>query len=159
MFFVYFIECVGHDFVKIGYSKSVHARLRSLRPSTPFPLKCVGFVITKSRALEKMFHRRFRSQHYKGEWYHKTGALKEFLETTFSKFDYEKIYNEVYQPELARQLSVFLKSNRKRLNSWRNNLEALGADYVTAANWRYLNATPSPEILEATRRTLLEARA
>lgn len=75
---VYFIECVGAQAVKIGWSVDPFERLAHLQTGSPFELK---MLLTRSGGdeEERQLHRRFA--HLRGEWFRMAGGLAEYLNT------------------------------------------------------------------------------
>lgn len=57
---VYFIECVGHDLMKIGFSDShPKARFRDLQIACPFELRIVATIQGATVRDEKALHKKF----------------------------------------------------------------------------------------------------
>jgi hypothetical protein len=79
---IYFIEAVGLDRVKIGYTsgESVERRLLALKTASPVPLKVVG-VIEGTQKQERRLHRKYAAHRVCGEWFTVTGELKAYLAT------------------------------------------------------------------------------
>ena len=78
---VYFIEAVGAERVKIGFTRgSAASRLRHLRTSCPFPLRVLGWT-AGTMGTESRFHERFESARVmpKLEWFHYTKELRRFI--------------------------------------------------------------------------------
>ncbi len=80
---VYFIEAIGTDRVKIGYtsSQTAEARLRDLQTAAPFELRLLA-ALSGSLAVERYLHRRFASERILpcAEWFHLRGDLATFLD-------------------------------------------------------------------------------
>jgi hypothetical protein len=75
---VYFAR--AGDFVKIGFtSGDPKARLKSLQTGTPLAIKLLHFDPKLTRTDEKRLHHSHRADHFKGEWFHYRGDLKEFI--------------------------------------------------------------------------------
>jgi hypothetical protein len=66
-------------FIKIGYSKDPHDRLKTI--NTAIPGECeLLFSIPGSIKLERRVHDLFRPCHYQKEWFFLCGKLKRFIE-------------------------------------------------------------------------------
>ena len=66
---VYLILDGSTGCVKIGRSKDVGARFRTLQTSSPSKLEILR-VVEGGPAVEKWMHRRFSDYHHRGEWFH-----------------------------------------------------------------------------------------
>jgi len=66
---VYFIEAVGLDLVKIGYTEELIRRFKQIRTSCPVPIQLVGFM-NGDRSLESHLHRQYKDFRREGEWFH-----------------------------------------------------------------------------------------
>lgn len=79
---VYFLK--AGDYIKIGLSKDVHARIESFKTSNPYKIKIVGIMphLTKKRAfeVEKKLHNYFSHIRSNREW---------FCLPNFSCYDHE----------------------------------------------------------------------
>lgn len=73
---VYFVR--DGDFVKIGYSVDVLARIKTLQTSTTRELRLIHYVPGR-QSDEAAFHRRFKEYRRQGEWFVLAGELAEFL--------------------------------------------------------------------------------
>jgi hypothetical protein len=76
---VYFIEAVGSNQVKIGYSKNVKSRLRSLQTGSPFELILLG-VVPGSMSLELDLHKEFDCYRQQGEWFSVSDEIISYVE-------------------------------------------------------------------------------
>lgn len=76
--FVYFIEAVRTDKVKIGVAKNPKDRLKALSTGSPIPLKLLG-VMPGDLKLEKEIHLRFKQCRSDGEWFFLSIDLKRFI--------------------------------------------------------------------------------
>lgn len=75
---VYFIEAVGADRVKIGYTDKDHPapRLKNFVTSSPYPLKLLGFVRCENAAdYEDVVHDLLNPDKLHNEWFEKAAAL------------------------------------------------------------------------------------
>lgn len=71
---VYFIEAVGLDLVKIGYTADLTERLRKLAPGCPARLRLLG-TVPGGLQIERHYHERLASCRTRGEWFRKSPAL------------------------------------------------------------------------------------
>lgn len=88
--FVYFIEAVGCNRVKIGHTTNLLIRLKKLQQHAPFELKVLLSIRLKSgifqggnfslEELETELHERFREFRIIGEWFHLSGVILQFIE-------------------------------------------------------------------------------
>lgn len=76
--FVYFIEAVGLDRIKIGKADDVDRRLSQLKTGTPCELRLLK-KLPGSVELERSFHSRFSSLRLNGEWFHAAQPLRNFI--------------------------------------------------------------------------------
>ena len=79
MTWVYFIEMVGHDFIKIGRAKDVQSRLSSIQSSNPYKLELIASFFFFGHA-EKMLHEMFAEHRERGEWFRKNDDLMSFID-------------------------------------------------------------------------------
>ena len=78
---VYFIEAIGFDRVKIGWTtKPAQERVKALKTSSPCDLVLLGTMPAKDQLAEKLVHERFSSIRIVGEWFEKTTELLAFVE-------------------------------------------------------------------------------
>jgi hypothetical protein len=78
--YVYFIEAVGADRVKIGYSaNTLPVRLNSIRTMSPIETRLLGYQ-KGSRQLESALHARFASARRIGEWFTITPEIQQYIE-------------------------------------------------------------------------------
>lgn len=79
---IYFLRSsCANGFIKIGLARDLWQRIDALQPGSPYQLKLVR-VLPGGRAEERALHERFRSAHYRGEWYRPTEELLRFLITS-----------------------------------------------------------------------------
>jgi len=64
----YFIGNIEHGLVKIGYSRSVVARLHRLRSGSLYPLSIL-VTLTGADERERYYHKRFHASAIGGEWF------------------------------------------------------------------------------------------
>ncbi|MBD7992813.1 GIY-YIG nuclease family protein [Ochrobactrum sp. Sa2BUA5] len=74
--YVYFLR--SGDTVKIGFSRSVPKRVKSLSAATPHETEVLK-VIPGTNQTERYFHTHFRAYRQKGEWFRLEGDLAAFL--------------------------------------------------------------------------------
>lgn len=74
---VYFIRCV--DFVKIGFTYDVRARLETLQAATPYELELLD-SFPGQEADEKSLHSRFADYRVRGEWFRLAPEILEYIE-------------------------------------------------------------------------------
>lgn len=77
---VYFVR--AGQFIKIGFSCDVRARVDSFRIGCPYEIELLGTVLGGAKK-EHEFHRRFRDLHYRGEWFRLDGELAEYVREEF----------------------------------------------------------------------------
>jgi hypothetical protein len=63
---IYFLESLGD--IKIGFSKSVHRRLKTLATASPTPFLVIG-TIDGSKQLERAIHKTLAQYRKGGEWF------------------------------------------------------------------------------------------
>ncbi len=74
--FIYFIEAVGCNRIKIGLAGNVRKRMADLQIASPFPLKLLA-QIPGSRRLESLLHRQWSEYWLIGEWFGGCDALRQ----------------------------------------------------------------------------------
>ena len=75
---VYFVQDED-GFIKIGYSENVKKRLAHLQTSSRQKLSLIGSV-NGDKNLESLFHRVFRDERVRGEWFRPSKRLLSFIE-------------------------------------------------------------------------------
>jgi Meiotically Up-regulated Gene 113 (MUG113) protein len=88
---IYFIEAVGADAVKVGYTAAdsrgqggkvgVEARLAGLRTGCPFPLRVLKLV-EGGPPTEKKLHRMWAAHRLEGEWFRLSAIAKDLASIT-----------------------------------------------------------------------------
>lgn len=73
---VYFIE--AGNFVKIGYTYSPISRVRRMMTDSPFELRVLHAEFGTLK-WERTLHRQFASFRVRGEWFHKSAEILEFI--------------------------------------------------------------------------------
>lgn len=76
--FVYFIQNDEAGPIKIGYAKSVAARLSDLQCATPYPLYLLGYI-RGSRHTEVSLHDKFAAFRLCGEWFKPEPELTKYI--------------------------------------------------------------------------------
>jgi hypothetical protein len=76
---VYFIEAVGLERVKIGYTEALVSRLAHLQISSPVRLRVLA-VVKGNRELEAKFHSRFAALRLHGEWFQMGKAIRKLID-------------------------------------------------------------------------------
>ncbi len=76
--FVYFVEALGLDMVKIGAARDVDRRLRQLQVGCPVELKLLAQT-SGGEIAEVALHRRFEKSHVRGDWFRKDNEISAFL--------------------------------------------------------------------------------
>jgi hypothetical protein len=66
---IYFVQCTGTRYIKIGYSENPRARLSSLQTGSASELQLLN-IIDGNRDKERELHEQFRHLRVKGEWYY-----------------------------------------------------------------------------------------
>jgi hypothetical protein len=85
---LYFVESQCQEkFIKIGIASNIHERLSKLQISTPYELKLLKLVKDAAH-LEREIHKEFASSRVRGEWFSRSPALLELI-------------NSFPEPELA----------------------------------------------------------
>jgi hypothetical protein len=77
--YVYFLR--SEDHIKIGYAVDVAARMKELQCGNPARLQLLG-VIAAAPADERAMHQRFSESREEGEWFRRSRALLDFIEST-----------------------------------------------------------------------------
>ena len=76
--FVYFVRCLGTEFVKIGKARNVETRLNSLQTGCPFDLALMFKIRCDSEKaayeLEGKLHKMFGEQRRRAEWFKIRGS-------------------------------------------------------------------------------------
>jgi hypothetical protein len=79
--FVYVIGIEGdNSAVKIGFASKIEDRLSTLQTASHHELKVLA-VIEGSPKEEKDLHRKFASDHIRGEWFRRTEAIESFVDS------------------------------------------------------------------------------
>lgn len=76
--YVYFIEGIGLQRIKIGKARDPKQRLKQMQTSSPVPLRLLGTVAGTTH-LEKRLHKEFASLRTEGEWFRATKELRDYI--------------------------------------------------------------------------------
>lgn len=76
---LYVIKCC--DYYKIGTTKNLTERIRTIQSGNPFPLELVYYGVGEGET-ENYWHYTFEDKHHKGEWYMLTKEDIEFIKET-----------------------------------------------------------------------------
>lgn len=76
--FVYFIEAVGLDRIKIGKADDVGRRLQQLKTGSPCALNLIK-AVPGGHSLEAKLHSEFAGLRIKGEWFHAGKSLTDYI--------------------------------------------------------------------------------
>lgn len=111
---VYFIEAIGLNLVKVGYTESFETRFNALSTSCPVPIKIIYIwdFPNASRLHEQYFHKKFKEQHNHNEWFRKEGLLLDFIHYR-RPFDFWDDYGtERIIGEMERTIKIGAKNER-----------------------------------------------
>lgn len=125
--FVYFVEEIGNDRVKIGFSTCPWKRLSGLKTAVSRELRLL-WVFVGTRENEDYFHWLFQNHRVRGEWFVLSSVVAGFRHygidpDLFQKPERDRIADvpagpkrrsEVLDPEVYRREESFLVRNRKR---------------------------------------------
>lgn len=94
---VYFIEAVGLDLVKIGYTEELIRRFKEIRTSCPVQIRLLGFL-PGDKALEANLHRQYKQFRGEGEWFRLSQQVmdnwREHLESQIRSINYGAMYRD-----------------------------------------------------------------
>lgn len=94
---VYFIQDITHQGpIKIGVSRNVEKRLKSLQNASPLKLKCLG-IIAGGRDLERTLHIRFAPSRLHGEWFSPEKKLLQYIRKYAISLNSSKL---MYRPKI-----------------------------------------------------------
>jgi hypothetical protein len=82
---VYFIECVGHRLVKIGFTDDLDARVKKLQCGCPYQLRLVGSIWFSKPRLERQLHKKFRHLRVRREWFRFEKPIEDYIEANTRK--------------------------------------------------------------------------
>lgn len=130
--FVYFIEELGRDLVKIGYSKNPWVRLSSLRSGHPSELR-MKWLFEGTRATERYFHWLFQNHRVRGEWFELGAVIAGFRHYGVDPDTFPVPNRQIFMPsplksEMSfreRRLQQFREARRARSPRKPLNLEKI----------------------------------
>ncbi len=76
--FVYFIEAVGCNAIKIGFSRNPERRMADMQTDCPARLQLLA-IKEGTRRLESQVHQAFANLHLRGEWYRGDETLDRYI--------------------------------------------------------------------------------
>lgn len=77
---IYFIEALGLNLVKVGYTESLEARVNTLATACPMPIRIVYYrQCGVDRELERYYHYKFEHLRHHNEWFRKEGLLHDVI--------------------------------------------------------------------------------
>lgn len=74
--FIYFMR--AGEFVKIGRSKQWKLRMREMQTGSPYTIVPLLVIVADAKT-ERELHRRFKADHFRGEWFHNSPKLNAFI--------------------------------------------------------------------------------
>lgn len=123
---VYFIEAVGLDLVKIGYTADLTERLRKLAPGCPAPLRLLG-TVPGGLQIERHYHERLAASRARAEWFHKSPAL----DAVIASLDKPEPPPKRVNPRIAR-MNAHYEANAERLFREWDEKRKIKAEQVAA---------------------------
>ena len=79
---VYFMEAVGLDRVKIGYTEWIQSRVSSMGSDCPYPIRLAAYIPGADRKMERSLHRQFAKCRARGEWFEYTAEIANFIKSS-----------------------------------------------------------------------------
>lgn len=94
---IYFILDECSNSVKIGYTtlKGLKKRIETLQIGTPNELRLLG-ATWGDKKIEKQLHEKFHYSHIRGEWFHYTKELEEFIAECWDFRIIESLKSKMY---------------------------------------------------------------
>ncbi len=94
---IYFILDECSNSVKIGYTtiKGLKKRIETLQIGTPNELTLLG-ATWGDKKIEKQLHEKFHYSHIRGEWFHYTKELEEFIAECWDFRIIESLKSKIY---------------------------------------------------------------
>lgn len=80
--FVYFVR--AGEFVKIGQSTRWKDRVNEMQVGSPYTIIPLLVLVGPPR-LERELHKRFWTDHFRGEWFHMGPAIRRFIKDSLPK--------------------------------------------------------------------------
>jgi len=107
---IYFIQAGKNGPIKIGYTETnVHERLKQLQTACPYELKLL-WCIEGSQQEESNIHDRFGYEKVRGEWFHPSRLLLNFIEE-----DAKNIWEIEYANLMGRGCLLAISESKKEL--------------------------------------------
>jgi hypothetical protein len=107
--FIYFVR--SGEFIKIGQSRNWRRRVEGMQVGSPHTL-IVLLVLKDEPSLEGKLHNWFRTDHYRGEWFHSGPGLlayiKKRLPECVSKSDERELRKPTDWDEVTRDRPIVL---------------------------------------------------
>lgn len=101
---IYFLLAPKAKAVKIGYSKDVDSRIRTLQTGNHETLQLLG-TIEGTMQLERLIHDELKRYRVIGEWFDFKRPIRAFVETCISTGDWVKARTVWTLPDVARRPS------------------------------------------------------
>jgi len=80
--FIYFLR--AGEFVKIGQSSRWKSRMATMQTGSPYTIVPL-LVLIDEPGLERKLHKRFRADHFRGEWFHMGPAVVAYIKGSLSR--------------------------------------------------------------------------
>jgi hypothetical protein len=108
---VYFILDTGNKLIKIGFSKSVEARLNNLQMGNINALRLLA-VCEGARTEENQLHKKFAKHRVRSEWFKDCEEIRDFI-ATLPPYCKNSLFNQdvVWTPRAALRLAMVLPSS------------------------------------------------
>jgi len=78
-YFTYFIRQVGTGFIKIGRAADPLQRIRALQGCCPQDVELLLVLPDSGETRERVLLERFRTSHFRAEWYYETDEILSFV--------------------------------------------------------------------------------
>lgn len=102
--YVYFITWGENNPVKIGWSRVLESRLKTLQTSFPYDLEIRKVLPADSEQLEAQLHRYLANYRMRGEWFRQSGRVKSVMESAWDNEnlpDPEKVLHNMMPAHLS----------------------------------------------------------
>lgn len=80
--FIYFLR--AGEFVKIGKSKRWKSRMSNMQVGSPYTIVPL-LILVGPPIIEKKLHNQFRHDHFRGEWFRMSQAIRNFIKSKRSE--------------------------------------------------------------------------
>jgi hypothetical protein len=94
--YIYFIEAIGTNRIKIGWSTNPNERLDHIASSCPFPVKLIKLIYGDYKT-EQLWHQKFKHLRIYREWFKSTSALRMAIDKSPSVYVIEEDGRAAYQ--------------------------------------------------------------